>query len=148
MDLPEPERVADAARRTDQGLGGQGVADGLAKQWEGMEMQAPEWLEGGYVSTFSGSLSRALAGSSGCPSLALDCLALERGETPASTESQGLVLAPSLAAVCRPDPLSFLGPSSQTPPALDRPLNDALCPPFACRLPFAPSFLPASYLLL
>lgn len=49
MDLPEPERVADAARRTDQGLGGQGVADGLAKQWEGMEMQAPEWLEGGYV---------------------------------------------------------------------------------------------------
>jgi hypothetical protein len=47
MDLGEPEYVAEAARRADQGLGGKGVAEGLAGKLEGMEFGEPEWLEGG-----------------------------------------------------------------------------------------------------
>lgn len=57
MDLPEPEWVREAASRKDQGLGEKGKAEGLAQEWEGMDMQEPEWLKGGCVLLSSSCLS-------------------------------------------------------------------------------------------
>lgn len=47
MELPPPEHVIEAARRVDEGLGTEGVAEGLAGKLEGMEFGEPEWLKGG-----------------------------------------------------------------------------------------------------